>query len=402
MVAGQGNWMEASMFRFVRRVSVAFLTFACPVASAGFGSCTLANSPLVAGSDPLGFVRLAMRADGRPVLAYTTDVHNASALYLYDCANPACAAGHSVHLEDNYNYFGAPGITMRSDGRPLVVASYHGGIRLYDCADTACSGFSLHDIRVAASAIFSDMPVLLQSNGNPVFLYLDGVLGTRPGYLIVHFCSDASCDASGTEQVLAMPPPETPMFSALSLALDADQNPAAAYLSSVGGSNLNNYNIARCADTGCSAVDNAQLAVPVGNATPVRTALAIRSDRRPLALDSQAQHRVLLDCTAAACTASNDRALGSSGMPLGLKVLSGDLPAYASFDGSTVAAIACTDASCSGGNPVVAATATASVLDGDFAVDANARPAVAYIDFDTRNLAVAGCTADVLFIDGFE
>jgi len=204
------------------------------------------------------------------------------------------------------------------------------------------------------------------------------------------------------EQVLAMPPPATPMFSELSLALDADQHPAAAYLSSVGGSNLNTYNIARCGDAACTAVDNTQLAMPVGNGTPVRTALAIRSDRRPLALDSQAEHRVLLDCTSAACTASNDRTLGSSGLPLGLKLLSGDLPAYASFSAGKVAANACADTLCAGADSRSADTPTASVLDGDFALDANARPAVAYIDFDTRQLAVAGCMADVVFVDGFE
>ena len=43
-----------------------------------------------------------------------------------------------------------------------------------------------------------------------------------------------------------------------------------------------------------------------------------------------------------------------------------------------------------------------SILDGDFAIDKNARPAVAYIDFDTRTIAVAGCKADVVFIDSFD
>jgi len=403
MLAAQGHWTEThSMFRFRRCAAAAILVVVSSLAHAGFGSCSLRNSPLALGSDPLDFVRLSTRADGRPVLVYTTDVHNAAAMYLYDCATPTCAAGHSVHLEDNYNYFGSPGIVLRTDGRPLVVASYHGGIRLYDCADGACGSFTAHDIRPEGSAVLSDMPLALQANGNPVFLYLDSVLGPRPGYLIVHFCSDLVCDAPGTEQVLAMPPPATPMFSALSLALDADQHPAAAYLSSVGGSNLNTYNIARCSDAACTAVDDTQLAVPVGNGTPVRTALAIRSDRRPLALDSQAEHRVLLDCTSAACSASNDRTLASPGLPLGLKLLPGDLPAYASFNAGSVQANACTDAQCGGSDSLAAVTATANVLDGDFALDANARPAAAYIDFDTRQIAVAGCVADVVFVSGFE
>ena len=78
------------------------------------------------------------------------------------------------------------------------------------------------------------------------------------------------------------------------------------------------------------------------------------------------------------------------------------MPAYALFDASMVSAIACNDANCGVGNGLLAATPTQSVLDGDLALDANARPAVAYIDFDTRTLAVAACEADVLFIDGFD
>jgi len=386
----------------VRLYPFIVLLAAASTAHAQFAACNLMNHPIATGSDPLDFARVAVRADGRPVLAYTTDVHNASSLYLYACANTSCAAGHAVYLDTSTNYFGAPGIALRADGRPFVIASYFGGIRLYDCADAVCSSYSTHDIRPTASAIFSDMPVALQANGAPVFLYLDGVLGARPGYLIVHFCDDAACDSAGSEHVLAMPPPQTPMFSELSLVLDDAMNPAAAYLSSVGGSNLNDYNIARCADAACTTVENTRLAEPVGDATPVRTALAMRADRRPLALDSQAHHRVLLDCTSNACSAWNDRALPTLGMPLGLKLLSGDRPAYASFDSNTLSAIACNDTQCTANTSVAAPTPTLSILDGDFALDAGVRPALAYIDFDTRALAVAGCDGELLFVDGFD
>ena len=389
------------MFLLNRVALTSALAFVSSHAHAGFGSCTLANSTLSVGSDPVGFVRLAVRADGRPVLAYTTDVHNNSSLYLYDCANSNCSAGHVVYLDTSSNYYGAPGVRVRPDGRPLVIATYFGGIRLYDCADADCGSYSTHDIRANASAIFSDIPFALQASGNPVLLYLDSVLGPRPGYLIVHFCSDATCDAAGAEQILAMPPPATPMFSALSLARGSDQTLAAAYLSSVGGSNLNTYNIARCADIACTSVSNTQVAVPVDDSTPVRTALAMRSDQRPLALDSQANHRAWLDCTSSACNAWNDLPLPTIGQPLGLQLLPGNVPAYALFDSSTVSAVACNDIGCTVGNGVVAGTPTTSILDGDFALDQNARPAVAYIDFDTRALAVAGCT-DVVFSNGFE
>jgi len=106
-----------------------------PAATAQFDACTLANNPLPIGSDPIDHTRLALRQDGRPVLVYSNAVHNNSSLYFYDCANPACSAGHSVYLDASSNYFGASGIVVREDGRPAIVASYFGGVRFYDCAD---------------------------------------------------------------------------------------------------------------------------------------------------------------------------------------------------------------------------------------------------------------------------
>ena len=66
------------------------------------------------------------------------------------------------------------------------------------------------------------------------------------------------------------------------------------------------------------------------------------------------------------------------------------------------ARFACADATCTSGQVVQAGSAASSILDGDFAVSADARPAVAYIDFDTRTLAVAACDGDVVFKDGFD
>jgi len=394
----------ASMQRAVMLSSAALLAASCSgLAQADFAACSLSDHPLAAGADPINYVRFALRSDNRPVLAYSTDVHNASSLYLYVCANAACSAGHVVYLDTSSNYYGAPGVLVRSDGRPLIVGSYMGGIRLYDCLDDDCSDFGIHTIRANASAIFSDLPVLLQSNGNPLLLYLDNVLGPRPGHLIAHFCDDALCDNSGTERVLALPPPNS-MFSSLTLVLDSTGKLAANYLTSVGASNLNTYDIARCADTACTNISNAQLSAPVSNSTPTRTALAMRSDSRPLGLDNQANNRALLDCTSSGCAVADNRVIPANapGQTFGLRLLAGDLPAFAWSGANAVGAFACADATCTNGQGVQTSSAALSVLDGDFAISVDARPAFAYIDFDTRTLAVAACNGDVVFKDGFD
>ena len=380
-------------------------------AASQFDTCVMVNAPLGAGTDPINHVRLAVRGDGRPILVYTTDVHNDSSLYAYDCGDPACRSGHVVYLDTSSNYFGAPGIVIRGNGNPLISAQYFGGVNLYDCGDPECAAHSVTPIRATASAIFSDLPIVLQANGNPLLLYVDavslgmGMPGSRPGQLIAHFCDDATCSDAGTEQVLAIPPGTSYGISELSLALDTDYVPAATYLTSEGASNLYTYSIARCYDAGCASVTNTQISAPVSNSTPTLTALSMRSDLRPLALDNQGNNRALLDCAAAACTSFDNRALpaAAAGQPLGLGILPGDRPAFALFGAQNVAAFACSDTTCaSGGTLMQAASAQNDVLDGAFTLDANLRAAIAYIDFDTRALAAARCMPDPIFADGFE
>ncbi len=364
-------------------------------------ACRLISSPLPVGADPIDYARLALRQDRRPVLAYSNAVHNSASLYFYDCADLVCATGHFVYLDTSTNYFGASGIVVRKDGRPAIVAGYLGGVRFYDCRDADCQSVYFTDIRPMFSAIFSDMPVVLQPNGNPVFLYVDGFMSSRPLALIAHFCADVDCSAAGTEQVLAIPP-DMSGIGPLSLAIDSDGFLAVSYLTSEGASTLNAYYLARCSDASCSMVTNMQISVPVGSSTPTRTAVAIRSDQRPLALDSQASNIALLDCATRDCAMVTDRPLpaGAAGLPLGLKLMPGDLPAFALFNPLTVGAFACADAACFDGVAVQTSSTATRILDADFAIDASSRPIIAYIDADTGSLAVTGC--DAIFSDGFD
>jgi hypothetical protein len=372
------------------------------VAHAAFTTCPLVNHAIDTGADNLGFVRVAARSDGRPLLVYTTDVHNASALNLFDCDDARCASGQLIPLDASYNYFNSPGIVIRADGRPALTSSWYGGVRYYDCLDASCTSVNYNTIVANDSAIFSDMPIALQPSGNPAFLYVDAniSMSPRPGYLIVHFCADIGC-TTGSERTLATPA-ENSAFSNLSLAIDADGHVAATYLQSEGASNLYTYNLARCADTACASVTNTTISSPVGRASPFRTAVAIRSSRFPLALDSQSTNTALLDCTTSSCSTFNDDALpivvGSE--PIGLGLLDNDIPSFALFTSGNVGAFACADASCTSGASVSATNTTQSILEADFALDPAQRPLIAYIDFDTRKLSAAGC--DTLFADGFE
>jgi hypothetical protein len=383
-------------------VLAAVISTVCGAAEAAFPSCAFVNHAIDTGTDNLGYVRIAARADGRPVIVYTTDVHNASTLNLFDCDDATCASGQLIPLDASTNYFGSPGIVIRGDGRPAVTASWYGGVRYYDCQDTTCNVFTYNDIRPMRSGILSDMPIALQSNGNPAFLYIDAnSMGSpRPGYLIAHFCTDTSC-SSGTEQTLAVPAAND-MLANLSIAIGADGIAAATYLESIGASNSYTYQIARCTDSACTSVTNEPVSALVGGTQPYRTIAAVRSNHLPVLLDSQATHLALLDCTTASCSAFNDQALPILGasQPVGLQLLADDVPAFALFGAGSAGAFACANADCTSGIAVAATTSTQSIFDADFALDATHRPLIAYIDFDTRKLSAAGC--ERIFADGFE
>ena len=392
------------MRKVLGSLAIAAVFAACGNANAQFAACTMSNRVVSdsGSTDPFNFVRMALRQDGRPFVVYTSAVTNSSAIYFYDCDDADCTTGHAVLLDASTNYLGAPGVAIRDSGFPAIVATYFGGIRFYDCGDAECASGGVNDVRAMQSAIFSDTPVALQANGNPAILYVDGV-GARFGQLIINFCVDVACANTGSEAVLATPTTGL-NISNLSLAFGSDGLPSATYLLGSTATNLYNYYIAHCADTACTSVTSTQISAPVGGSTPFRTALDIRSDETPIALDSQSSNRALLNCTTESCSTHAVIPLPSNavGVPIGMKVLSGNRPAFALFGSLSVGAYACADAACSTGGAVQTASATSSISDADFVIDPAFEPAMSYIDAATDGLSIARCLGEEIFADGFD
>jgi hypothetical protein len=377
---------------------------AAPHANAAFPACTMHNNTLDTGDEPIGHVRMALRPDGTPVLVYETEVHNSSTLHFYDCANRECSSGTSRLLDSSYNYYGDPGIVVRGDGRPVIAASHRGGLRLYDCSDAACTSATSTDIVAEGAGVLSDTPLLLQANGNPVLLYLDGSIGERPGWVISHFCADVSCVTGGREEALAAPATNS-WFDAMSLAMSGQGMPVAAYYGTDGPSNSYGIFIGACSgNPACSSVTTTRIAAPVSRFPPLHPAVIVRSDQRPLVLDDVPAGPALLDCTTPQCTSATRRDLPASaaGQPLGLALLPGDEPAFALFGNEVVGAFACADAACSNGTAVSIGYSQSAIRDGDFKLDTSHLPVIAYIDSDAKTLGLARCTSDVVFADGFD
>lgn len=366
-------------------------------------SFTQTELPIGASGTPIAHVRIAERADGRPVLMVSDDVQNQETLWVYSCANRLCTSGQASQVVTSTNFFERSGIVVRNDGRPALVGSYRGGLRYFDCVDADCTSVNWVEIWPNATGIFSANPMVLQANGAPAFLYIDSTLGARPGHLIYHACDDDSCE-SGSEKTLAVPPDSTSQIFAPSLAIDANGHPAASYLVTHGASTSADYLIARCTDSACDAITHTTLAVPSSISNPTRTDLVIRGDGRPLALDSQGGHRALLDCNDVSCSSATDRMLppeAPGDLLFGLDLTSDGRAAFGSFFPNWMNAWTCADANCASGTLDQVSTPATVLVEADHLRAADGSQFLAWIPWGST-LNFAACLADPIFADGFD
>ena len=161
----------------------------CADASCSTGTTrTLDGASDSAGED----VAIAIRPDGRPILAYFYG--SASDLRLFDCADVDCLTGTVRSGETSGSVGTSTSIAIRADGRP-VVTSYQqsgGGVRFWDCADVNCTSGTARSIDPLDSAGQRGTSVALRSDGRPVVSYLS-LSGARTR---VHICGRTDCATS--------------------------------------------------------------------------------------------------------------------------------------------------------------------------------------------------------------
>ncbi|MBX3690370.1 hypothetical protein [Dokdonella sp.] len=391
----------------MNRKILALMVTAITLAGAGatqsaVAACDFSQTDLQVGASgtPIGHARIVMRPNDRPLLMISDDVQNTEALWVYSCANRQCSSGQATPIEVSTNYFQRSGIIVRSTGRPALVGTYFGGLRYYDCGEEDCSQVNVTELIPTQSGILGETPMALQANGTAAFIYVDSYSGARPGQLIYHACADDAC-SGGAEKVLAIPPDSSSQISDLALAIDADGHPAATYLLSHGASNSTDHWIARCNDSACDNITHTMLAGTGALFSPSRTDLVIRSDRRPLALDSRnGLQRALLDCDDVSCSSATARPLPGDDL-FGLALTAGDLPVYGFFSPNWINAWTCTDAACGDGTLDQVGTPNATLREADFERGADGSLYVAYIGPDS-SLTFAACLADSIFADGFD
>lgn len=208
---------------------------------------------------------LALHADGRPFLAYRDDTN--FRLRVYECDNLACSTGAAfAHPGSDVPY--SISIAMRGDGRPLMALGGNAGsgarVRTYDCNDTGCTSGTLRNL--TAVSFTGSVAMAIRGNGRPLI----ATAGTA-STLSVHDCADALCVASTVTSFTSG------TTNPVDMTLRGDGRALIAHGVNVaaGASDLRVFD---CSDSGCTAGSSRTLVGSGDFGTAA--AIALRSDGR--------------------------------------------------------------------------------------------------------------------------
>lgn len=253
-----------------------------------------------AGADVGEETSIAIRPNGFPVVVYR-DVA-ALALKLYDCASDTCTSGTVRILDDSVNVSSNISMVLRADGRPFIAYYETTGItlRAYDCANINCSSGAVRSFSSINSV--NGLDVQIRADGRPMM-----ALGGNPGTPIrarLFDCVDVDC-TSGTMRI----PPSSAFAGPVALLIRNSDRPL---LVTTGGPY--DLSVSDCADAICST--NTQT-VLVDDATDAID-MKLRSNGLPLILygefleGGQTDLRIF-DCTNSNCTAGSIRTIAGNG-----------------------------------------------------------------------------------------
>ena len=252
-----------------------------------------------------GRLSLDLTADDRPVLALeepVTDTH-----YLHICSDADCSAALTRVLATGSIDRGDLAVIVRSDGRPLVA---RGNLGFYDCVDADCTSWTTVPAQAGGARTIS---AARRPDGRAVFSYVNPALR-------LYSCADTACSSGSSVNVANSV--ENPLDA--DVAVRADGRPILSY--SAGGSGNSRLRMRSCVDEACSSTTSRDLdATPD---TGSSTSIAIRSaDRAVISYydTSEAQIRSY-DCANANCTSGAITSFtGGNGVVSAVAVAPGDI-----------------------------------------------------------------------------
>lgn len=353
---------------------------------------------------PIGQLKMSLRADGRPLLAVTTNIQNESELYLLHCADGGCGSGTVQLLDQSSNYNSPPGLLLREDGRPAVAAPWQGGINYYDCSDAGCAYRQVRPLVPSGNYQVDEAPLVELDQGRVAMVYRAPPFSAQTNDLLAYVCNDGSCQSGSTRTVLDVPAEISRNYVDLVASSDGQGGLLASWIQFTVGSEIA-WELQRCPLGLCSG---AAPSVVAGRAepesAPERVAMRVRADGRPLLLDAQRGSRALIDCQDTNCSVRVQRPLPIEG-DIEVGGLELDAQGHAVFferpAGRLVFRV-CADAACTtaSASPVEVPTVRPQVWD--LQRRANGELVLAYTTVETRELRIATCSEAPFFADGFE
>ena len=157
------------------------------------------------------YAAVAVRNDGRPIIAYYDRTNDD--LRLYDCTSSSCASGSARVLDAGSSLDRQTAIAIRANGLPIVAYGSINGLRLYDCSNTNCSSGTARTLD-PGPGIGLGASIAMRANGRPLI----GYIAFTGGDIRAYDCSDSAC-SGGTVRVID---------DAVSVSLNAGQRTAVA------------------------------------------------------------------------------------------------------------------------------------------------------------------------------
>ncbi len=330
-------------------------------------------------------VSIALRADGRPVLAH----HNNTlgSLRLFSCLDAACVTGLSRTLDSAGADVGEEtSIAIRPNGFPVVVYRDVAAqsLKLYDCASDTCTSGTVRILDDSVDVTFS-ISMVLRADGRPFIVYYE----FTNFMLRAYDCANLSC-SSGTVRSF----PSTSSPSGLDLQIRTDGRPMMA-LGGNAGAGVR-ARLFDCVDVECTS---GTVRTPPSAAYSGPVGLLIRGSDRPLlATAGSASNLAVSDCADAICSSNTQTVLtmGSTSDTIDMKLRSNGLPLilYGDVLGageSDLRLFDCSNSSCSAGSIRTIVTNGDFGKDAAFALRSDGRPVIAYYDSLNDDLRLRVC-----------
>jgi hypothetical protein len=212
-------------------------------------------------------IAMALRADGRAFIAYEDNTN--FQMRVYDCSNLGCSSG-TVRPQPGTDRPYGLSIALRADGRPLIALGGSAGpgsrIRTFDCVDAACTSGTLRNLTTLSYA--GPPAMVVRGNGRPLVV-TTGIAAS----LVVHDCADAACvTSSGTSYTYAT-------SAAVAAVLRPSGNLLIAhgdFVTDVGYQ----LNVFDCGNAGCT--DGSSRVLGGNGANGSWIGMAVRDDGRPV------------------------------------------------------------------------------------------------------------------------